>query len=72
MQHFDQTEPDMQLTVVHKRQRIPKGQSQMDNPKKQTKQGTQDDKTNKNITKTQYNMCWTPLCTNKHNNVNKT
>ena len=34
--------------------------------------GTQDDKTNKNITKTQCNMCWTPLCTNKHNNVNKT
>ena len=40
--------------------------------KKLTKQGTQDDKTKKNITKTQYNMCWTPLCTNKHNNVNKT
>jgi len=23
-------------------------------------------KTKKNTTKTQHNMCWTPLCSNKH------
>jgi len=43
----------------------------MDNPEKLATLGTQDeDKKNK---KTQHNMCWTQLCTNKHtNNVNKT
>jgi len=36
----------------------------MDNPKKLAILGTQDeDKQNK---KTQYNMCWTSLCANKH------
>jgi hypothetical protein len=34
-----------------------KGQSKQDNPKKQDE---------KNQTKTQHNMCWTTLCTNKH------
>ena len=28
--------------------------------------GKQKHKTNKNKTKTQHNMCWTPLNTNKH------
>ena len=41
-----------QLTL-NKRQRIPKAT-----------QGTQDEE---NKTKTQHNMCWTPLYANKHN-----
>ena len=47
---------------VNKRQRTPKGQSKMDNPKKLTTNGTQDEEEEK----TQCHMCWTPLCTNKH------
>ena len=35
-----------------------------DNPWKLATEGTQDE--NKNKTKTQYTMCWTPQCTNKH------
>ena len=35
----------------------------MDNPEKL---GTLDTKKKKNKTKTQHNMCWTPLCANKH------
>ena len=38
----------------------------MDNPEKLATQGTQDGK------KSQHNMCWTPLCANITNNVNKT
>ena len=35
----------------------------MNNPEQLATQGTQDeDKQNK----TQHNMCWTPLCANKH------
>ena len=43
------------LTVLHtgKRSRIPKGQSNMDNPEK-------------NKPKTQHNMCWAPLYAHKH------
>ena len=29
-------------------------------------------KTKKNKAKTQHNICWTPLCANQQNNVNKT
>ena len=37
--------------MTNKRQRIPKGQSKMDNPENLTTQGTQDEeKQNKNIT----------------------
>ena len=59
-----------------------KEQSMMDNPEKMTAQGTQDEgaikdgqsrengsigyKMKKIKTNTQHNMCWTPLCTNKH------
>ena len=50
------------LQIVNKRQRIPKGQSQLDNPEKLVTYGTQDDvKQNK----AQYNMYWTPLYANK-------
>ena len=35
----------------------------MDNPEKLARYGTQDEE---NDAKTQHNMCWTPLCTNKH------
>ena len=35
----------------------------MDNPEKLATLGTQD---KKNKTKTQHNMCWTSLYTNKH------
>ena len=39
------------MTDVNKRQRIPKGQSKMDNPENLATQGTQDeDKQNKNTT----------------------
>ena len=48
--------------IPNKRQKIPKGQSEMDNPEKLATQGTQDD--DKQNT-TQYNMCWTLLCANK-------
>ena len=43
---------DMQvMIVVHKRQRIPKGQQKKDNPEKLATQGTLDDETqNKNTT----------------------
>ena len=45
----------------------PKGQSRMDNPKKLSTLGTKDeDNQNK---QTQHNMCWRPLCVNKHNTI---
>jgi hypothetical protein len=40
----------------------------MDNPEKLATLGTVH-KTKKNKTKTQHNMCWTPLYANKHKNV---
>ena len=46
--------------MKNKRQRKPKGQSNMNNPEKPGH------KTKKNKTKTQHNMCWTPLYVNKH------
>ena len=49
--------------ILNKRQRIPNGQSKMNNPEKLATQGTKDGK------KTQHNMSWTPLYTN---NINKT
>jgi hypothetical protein len=36
----------------------------MDNPEKLATYGTHDEKKTK--TKTQHNMCWTPLYANKH------
>ena len=54
--------------IVNKRQRIPKGQSQKDNPEKPATYGTQDEeKQNKNTT--QYVLDTT---VRKKNNVNKT
>jgi hypothetical protein len=55
----------------------PKGQSRMDNPKKLSTLGTKDEdnqnkKTQHNMLETtmwkqtQHNMCWRPLCENKH------
>ena len=38
------------------------GQKQMDNPEKLATQGTQDEDEQKN----KHNMCWIPLCANKH------
>ena len=52
------------MDFQNKRQKIQKGQSKKDNTKKLAKQGTQGD--GKEI-KTQHNMCWTPLYTNKYN-----
>ena len=46
-----------------KRQRIPKRQYKMDNPEKLETYGTQNEDKK---TKAQHNMCWAPLCTNKH------
>ena len=46
----------------NKRQRIPKGQSKMDNPEKLATQGTQDEEKQN---KRQHNMCWTPLYASK-------
>ena len=65
---------------VNKRYRIPKGQSKTDNRENMATQGTQDEEKHRetgNIGYTrrrkkphkdtiQYNMCWTPLYTNKH------
>ena len=49
--------------TLNKRQRIQEGAiKKMDNQKKLATQGIQDERT----TKTQLNMCWTPLCANKH------
>ena len=48
------------LYDIHKRQRIPKGQSKMDHPEKLATQGTQDEEKQK----IQDNMCWTPLYVN--------
>jgi hypothetical protein len=39
----------------------------MDNPEKLATLGTQDEDKQKKK-KTQHNMCWTQLCTNKHTN----
>ena len=50
------------LLVVHKRQRTPKGKSKKENLPKLVTQGTSDEEKEK---KTQHNMCWTPLYTNK-------
>ena len=50
--------------VNNKRQRKPKGQSRMDNPEKLAKLAAQNRRQTKH--KTQHNMCWTPLYTNKH------
>ena len=50
----------VRIIMLNKHQRIPKGQSKMDNPEKLATQT----KTKKALT--QHNMCWTPLCTNKH------
>ena len=49
---------------INKRERIPKGQSQMENP--ETRATLKVHKTMKNKTKTQNNMCWTTLCANKY------
>ena len=46
--------------LTKKRQRIPKGQSKMDNPKKLATYGTQDEE------KQNKNMCWIPLYAIKH------
>jgi len=46
--------------TLYKRQIIHKGQSKMDNSEKLATQGTEYEE------KTQHNMCWTPLCANKH------
>jgi len=62
-----QTEINKQVKT--KRDRIPKGQSKMDNPEKLATY--REHKTKKNKTKTQHNMCWTPLCTNKHKNLHR-
>ena len=57
------TKKDNPEILANKRQRIPKGQSEMDNPEKLATQGN---KTKENKIKTQHNMCWTSLCANKH------
>ena len=48
----------------------------MDNPEKLATLGTQNTRQTKTKTQhntTQHNMCWTPLCANKHtHNVRKT
>ena len=46
----------------NERQRIPKGQSKMDNPEKLATSGGR---------KTQHNMCWIPLYANKHSFTEK-
>ena len=63
-------------TLLNKRQRKPKGQYKTENTEKLATQGTKkaattknnkrNEKTKKNKSKTQHNMCWTPLYTNKH------
>ena len=50
------------LQIVDKRQRIPKGQSKLDNPEKLVTYGTQDEEKQ---SRAQNNMHWTPLCENK-------
>ena len=50
--------------IPNKRQKIPKGQLEMDISEKLATQGTQDDDKQTTNT-TQYNMCWTSLCANK-------
>ena len=47
--------------IVNKRQRIPMGQSKIDNPEKLATQ----DLEKQNRRKKQHNMCWTPIYTNK-------
>ena len=54
------------MSLLNKRQRIPKRQSKMVNPEKLATQGTRDEEKHNTII-----MCWTPLCVNKHN-INKT
>ena len=51
------------MKEMNKHQRIPKWHSKMGNPGKSATQGT---KTKTNKGKSQRNMCWTPLCANKH------
>ena len=51
---------------LNKRQRIPKGQSKIENPEKLESQGKQDEQQQKN----QHNMCWTPYYANKHKQSN--
>ena len=53
------------LPMLNKRQKIPKGQSKMDNPETLAIQGTQDEE-NQSKNTTKHNMCQTPLCANKH------
>jgi len=38
----------------------------MDNPEKLATLGTQNIRRRQTKQKTQHNMCWTPICTNKH------
>ena len=54
----------LHVILVNNCQRIPKGQSQMDNPEKLATYRVHKRKANK--TQTQHNMCWTPLYANKH------
>ena len=42
------------------------GQSRMDNPEKLATLGTQDTRLRQTKQKTQHNMCWTVLYSNKH------
>ena len=51
------------ILLTNKRQRIPKGQSKKENTEKLATQSTQDEESK---TKTQHNMCRTPLFINKH------
>jgi hypothetical protein len=57
-------------TLVNERMRKLKGKSRMDIPEKLATLGTQDTRGRQTKPKTQHSMCWTPLCTNKQNNVN--
>ena len=52
------------LLSINERQRIPKGQSKMDNPEKLATQGAQYE--DKIKTKDTHNMCWASLCANKY------
>ena len=54
----------LHVILVNNCQRIPKGQSQMDNPEKLATYRVH--KTKRNKAKTQHNICWTPLYANKH------
>ena len=64
--HFVPPKNMLFICSLRKPERKPKVQSRMDNPEKQATLRTQDTRGRKTNPKSQCNICWIPLCVNRH------